>query len=64
MVRLVFGKGRHCWVMFNMMSPGSAGVSDAFRHRPMQIYCEMIGNIMLDAKSAGKYYHCKYRTRP
>lgn len=27
---------------------------------PMQIYSEMIGNVMIDARSTGKYYHCKY----
>lgn len=26
----------------------------------MQIYAEMIGNVMIDARSTGKYYHCKY----
>jgi len=26
----------------------------------MQIYSEMIGNVMIDARSTGKYYHCKY----
>lgn len=25
-----------------------------------QIYAEMIGNVMIDARSTGKYYHCKY----
>ena len=25
----------------------------------MQIYSEMIGNVMIDARSTGKYYHCK-----
>lgn len=25
----------------------------------MQIYAEMIGNVMVDARSTGKYYHCK-----
>ena len=25
----------------------------------MQIYSEMIGNVMTDARSTGKYYHCK-----
>lgn len=25
----------------------------------MQIYAEMIGNVMIDARSTGKYYHCK-----
>jgi hypothetical protein len=25
----------------------------------MQIYSEMIGNVMTDALSTGKYYHCK-----
>jgi len=25
----------------------------------MQIYSEMIGNLMVDARSTGKYYHCK-----
>lgn len=24
-----------------------------------QIYAEMIGNVMVDARSTGKYYHCK-----
>ncbi|MQM10078.1 hypothetical protein Taro_042967, partial [Colocasia esculenta] len=24
------------------------------------IYSEMIGNVMIDARSTGKYYHCKY----
>lgn len=27
----------------------------------MQIYAEMIGNVMIDARSTGKYYHCKYK---
>lgn len=26
----------------------------------MQIYAEMIGNVMIDARSTGKYYHCKF----
>lgn len=26
----------------------------------MQIYSEQIGNVMVDARSTGKYYHCKY----
>ncbi|RZS14777.1 hypothetical protein BHM03_00046515 [Ensete ventricosum] len=26
---------------------------------PEQIYSEMIGNVMTDARSTGKYYHCK-----
>jgi hypothetical protein len=26
----------------------------------MQIYAEMIGNVMIDARSTGKYYHCMY----
>lgn len=26
----------------------------------LQIYAEMIGNVMIDARSTGKYYHCKY----
>lgn len=26
----------------------------------MQIYAEMIGNVMVDARSTGKYYHCKH----
>jgi hypothetical protein len=25
----------------------------------LQIYSEMIGNVMTDARSSGKYYHCK-----
>ena len=25
----------------------------------IQIYSEMIGNVMVDARSTGKYYHCK-----
>lgn len=25
----------------------------------MQLYSEMIGNLMTDARSTGKYYHCK-----
>jgi hypothetical protein len=25
-----------------------------------QIYSEMIGNVMTDARSTGKYYHCKF----
>lgn len=25
----------------------------------MQLYSEMIGNVMMDARSTGKYYHCK-----
>lgn len=25
----------------------------------MQLYSEMIGNVMTDARSTGKYYHCK-----
>lgn len=26
----------------------------------LQIYAEMIGNVMTDARSTGKYYHCKF----
>uniref|UniRef100_A0A803M1R5 Pyrophosphate--fructose 6-phosphate 1-phosphotransferase subunit beta n=1 Tax=Chenopodium quinoa TaxID=63459 RepID=A0A803M1R5_CHEQI len=26
-----------------------------------KIYAEMIGNVMIDARSTGKYYHCKYK---
>ncbi|KAJ6333775.1 hypothetical protein OIU77_009623 [Salix suchowensis] len=25
-----------------------------------KIYAEMIGNVMVDARSTGKYYHCKF----
>lgn len=25
----------------------------------VQLYSEMIGNVMMDARSTGKYYHCK-----
>lgn len=28
----------------------------------VQIYAEMIGNVMVDARSTGKYYHCKCTT--
>ncbi|KAI4311916.1 hypothetical protein MLD38_036780 [Melastoma candidum] len=27
---------------------------------PEQIYSEMIGNVMVDTRSTGKYYHCMY----
>jgi len=29
-------------------------------HLLFQIYSEMIGNVMTDARSTGKYYHCKF----
>lgn len=28
------------------------------KHIFVQIYAEMIGNVMTDARSTGKYYHC------